>query len=152
MATVLMAIDPGKSGAIALQSGPNDTIAVYGLANMSESEIVTVIRVAKEAGHVEATMEKVGGFIGKPQTGSSMFTFGRNTGLIMGALLALQIPVNEVIPQKWQAFVGAGTKGKRTPAQWKRHLRDIAKKLYPNMALTDKTADAVLILAYARSR
>ena len=47
MATVLMAIDPGKSGAIALQSGPNDTIAVYSLANMSESEIVTVIRVAR---------------------------------------------------------------------------------------------------------
>jgi hypothetical protein len=77
-----------------------------------------------------------------------MFTFGRGVGVIVGLLMAYQIPFREVRPQDWQKAVGAGTTNGRSKAQWKRHLCDLAKKRFPQVkGITLKTADALLMLA-----
>jgi len=89
----------------------------------------------------------VGGFVGKGQPGSSMFTFGRGVGVLVGLLLAMKVPFREVSPQSWQKLVGAGTSSGRSKAQWKRHLLDLARKRLPEAdGLTLATCDAALLL------
>lgn len=142
-------IDVGKSGGFAWKIGD-----VVGSQKMppTDSEILALFReleeVALESGlpKPEVFLEKVGGFVGTPQTGHSMFNFGRGYGFLIGASMALRFRLSLVRPQQWQKDVGAGTKGERTTTQWKNHLRDIACRLYPDQKITLSVSDAFLIL------
>lgn len=147
---MLIAIDPGKSGAIAVQ---NEAGTFVFPMREQESDIVAHIKSLKECDSVnpiEVIIEKVGGFTGRPQPGSRMFTFGRGVGVIIGALCALGIPFREVRPQEWQKVAGLGSSKGMTPPQWKRHLKDEATKRFPHLKPTLKTADAILMLSWFR--
>jgi hypothetical protein len=147
-----IAIDPGKSGGIAIKY-PDKSISIQGMPK-TETEVVAVLLEHVEQAKIDReevvlVIEKVGGFVGKGQPGSSMFTFGRGAGVIIGAAIALRIPIVEITPQQWMKGLGLGTKGKRTPAQWKRHLIDQAKKRHPTLLnVNANTADALLLLNY----
>jgi hypothetical protein len=95
---------------------------------------------------------------------SSMFTFGRNAGLLIGILLANHIPHEEIEPRTWQKALGIPPRIKKpkkpkpfiqypaeeTQAQWKNRLRSKAQTLFPNLNITLATADALLIAEVAR--
>jgi hypothetical protein len=94
-------------------------------------------------------IEKVGGYIGgKGAPGSAMFNFGRNVGFLFGLIAATKTRVIEVTPQAWQKTIQAGTKATHGD-RWKAHLKHIAQQRQPKLAITLKTADAVLILEHA---
>lgn len=78
----------------------------------------------------------------------AMYSFGRNTGHIEMALIALGIPVCRVTPIKWQNAARVSTPRKKlmTPAQWKNHLKAIAQERFPRTKVTLANADALLIL------
>ena len=115
-----------------------------------ESDLISEIaRIRKEnLSGMQVIVEKVGGYVGKGQPGSSMFKFGRGVGVIIGALIAYRIPFREVTPQEWQKAAGTGTANGRNPAQWKRHLRELARQRYPQLQPTLSTSDALLMLAF----
>lgn len=85
---------------------------------------------------------------------STMFTFGKNTGIIHGMLYAHQIPFMEVVPDKWRMVFGlagrkySGTKSQQRSARKKDHL-EVAKNIFPGVKLTQETCDAYLIAQYA---
>jgi hypothetical protein len=146
----LIAIDPGASGGLAVMWPPHGNRVLKPMPE-SESELCAYLKYVcdncnNDGYKIEACLEKVGGFVGKKQPGSTMFTFGRGVGVIVGTLMALGIPFREVRPQEWQKAVGAGTTGKRTKTQWKNHLKDMAQKRNPGHKITLKTADAALML------
>lgn len=153
---MIIAIDPGASGGIAIQH-PNGDETVDAMP-ATEADVVGLLREAIEAGRMEgvddvvAYVEQVGGFIkGSPAPGSAMFNFGRNVGVIHGALLSIRVRIVEVRPQAWQKAIGAGqsaTYGKT----WKAHLKSVAQQRYPRLKPTLKTADALLILEYGAMR
>jgi hypothetical protein len=87
-------------------------------------------------------LEEVGGYTGKAQPGSAMFTFGRNTGFLIGAIMALGFRLEMVRPQVWQKVMGCMTKGDKNVSKRK------AQELFPSMKVTHATADALLIAAY----
>ncbi len=148
--TVRIAVDPGRSGGIACKY-PGGAVVLHSMPD-TESEVAMLLQSIVDASCVEgwaceAVIERVGGFVGRGQPGSSMFVFGRGVGVIIGLLLAHEISFTEVTPQRWQKIVGAGTKGGRSTAQWKRHLLDLGRKRHPRVAgLNLKTADALLLL------
>ena len=143
----ILAIDPGASGglAMALDGAPIAAMA------MPETEGEICAEIAEWQWDV-CYLEKVGGFVaGKAAPGSAMFNFGRNFGFILGVLAALKVRTVLVTPQAWQKALGLGHKDKDTaPAEWKRKLKAEAWRLYPQTTPTLKTADALLILEYAR--
>jgi len=147
--TSAIGIDVGKSGGFAWKIGE-----VVGCQKMppTDSEILALLgelqEVASDSGlpKPEIFLEKVGGFIGTPQTGHSMFNFGRGYGFLIGGIMALKFRLTLVRPQQWQKDIGAGTKGERSTTQWKNHLKDIAARLYPDQKITLSVADAFLIL------
>lgn len=152
--SLIIGIDPGKSGGIAWSDGA--TVESFGMPQ-SDIEIIDDLRELGNQSFLNngtrppcVFLEKVGGFIGKPQPGSAMFKFGRGYGFLMGAMLSMGWEIHLVTPQKWQKALSLGKRGERSPVEWKRHLKDEAARLFPSQKVTLKTADALLILRYAK--
>ena len=155
---MIIGIDPGITGAIyfehengtkevidipvmAKSSGKGNQINPYGLSE--------IIRAAyKSDGVYTAFLERVNAMPG--QGVSSVFSFGKSSGIIEGVLAALKIPVVMVTPNKWKK--AAGLTGKDKDA-----ARTLAIQLYPELAdqLSRKKdigrADAILIAHFGRS-
>lgn len=79
-----------------------------------------------------------------------MFEFGKGFGFILGCLMSLGYVIHLHRPQKWQKALSLGQK-KDHGKNWKNHLKNRAQQLFPQCEVTLKTADALLILEYARS-
>ena len=144
---ITLAIDPGASGGLAWIRS-DKTVECCKMPD-TEGDVVDLLRSLAASGIKAAYIERVGGFTGKGQPGSAMFNFGRGVGVLHGALLAMGVRVVEVTPQKWQKWLGMGTKGTRTGAEWKRHLKAEAQRRFPCQHVTLSTADALLLLDYA---
>lgn len=141
----LMAIDPGKSGGIAWKMA-------YGARAIpmpqTETDIANKLKeLYYHLDHPTIIVEEVGGYIGRPQPGSAMFTFGRNFGFILGVLTTLGARVVLVRPQKWQGYLSLG-KSEGDKTKWKNKLKQRAQSLYPSIDVTLATADALLLLEY----
>jgi crossover junction endodeoxyribonuclease RuvC len=141
---IKIGIDPGVGGGIAWH--------ITGCQPAAESmpdtpqELVNLLECIQKDGDVRVYLEEVGGYAGGPgNTGSSMFTFGRNFGQLLGVCAALGIPVELVKPQRWQKALGLGTSSGLSKSQWKNKLKVRATQLYPNVKVTLKVADALLI-------
>lgn len=97
-----------------------------------------------------AYLEKVGGYAGGVRApGSAMFNFGRGVGFTEGLLYAWAVPVVHVPPMVWQKRLMIGTKGELSRPDWKRKLQQEAQRRFPQLEVTLKTADALLILDWA---
>lgn len=144
----LIAIDPGASGGLAWRT---DTTTSAVKMPETEGDILSFLR---RFNHIDTCvfLEEVGGYVGKAQPGSAMFVFGRNTGFLIGAIMALGFRLEMVRPQTWQKNLGIGTS--RTCAsktEWKNKLKALAQRKFPDAKVTLATADALLILDYAEN-
>ena len=74
---------------------------------------------------------------------------GLGTGSAM-ALMALEIPVVKVMPQKWQKTYSLGRSSECGKSEWKNRLKARAQELFPDLGkkVTLKTCDALLIALY----
>jgi hypothetical protein len=81
---------------------------------------------------------------------ASSFKLGQNFGVITGSLRALKFPLHLVKPQIWQKGL-VGLKPKMGYTARKRQLKDNAIRLYPDLKITNATADAVLIMNYYKN-
>lgn len=147
----ILAIDPGASGGIAWldADGGSHTFPMPD----TFGDVVARLHTLRAYGVSTAFVEEVGGFCGVGQPGSAMFKFGKGCGVIEGALMALGYRVELVKPQRWQKHFGLGTtKQAGGKADWKRKLKAEAQRRFPTCDVTLKTADALLILDYARAQ
>jgi hypothetical protein len=150
----IIAIDPGKSGGIAVMY--SDGRAVADKMPDTEGDVVNYLRSLDSAATVDgvqlcAYVEKVGGYVGEGMPGSAMFNFGFGAGVIEGALCALRIRTVYVRPQEWQKHFSLGTATScASKTEWKNKLKAEAQRRFPSLKVTLSTADALLILDYAR--
>ena len=146
---MILGIDPGASGGFAwLHNKRVESIKMP----QSDSEIVDRLFYLRGLSCSDTPIcfiEKVSGFIGKPQPGGAMFKFGKGFGFLLGAMMVMKFEINLVTPQKWQKNLGLGPRGERTPSEWKRHLKDEAQRLFPTQKVTLAVADSLLILKFA---
>lgn len=145
----LIAVDPGAGGGIAWmdEEGRSDC------QKMPETlgDLVEFFRSMSANGYHEAVLEQVVGFI--PGSGAgAMFSFGQSFGHVQATLAAFSFRVIEVRPAMWQKALSVGAKKDYEGSAWKRHLKEMAQKLYPHCHVTLKTADALLILEYGCKR
>lgn len=138
----LLGIDPGACGALAFDV--DDGAHVYKTKDTDPFDSLKVTALPGSTAYIE----EVGGYIGKPQPGSSMFKFGRQYGYWLGLLRAMGIRTILVKPQAWQKGL-SGLQGKKGPER-KRALRDEASRRFPGVKVTLDNADALLILDYGK--
>lgn len=149
---IVMSIDPGLSGAIAVFDGDDlidivDT-PVHSLVrnNKTKRQIsaVGLAAIFREYKPAHVVVEKVSAMPGQGVT--SMFSFGRSFGLIEGILAAFEIPTTYVMPSVWTKGIGRGLGKDASRAR--------ACELYPShqkqfaRVKDDGRADAVLIGAW----
>jgi crossover junction endodeoxyribonuclease RuvC len=150
---IILGIDPGLSGALALYDTSEQTVEVF------DMPVLELVRNGKKKGEVSAQalanllagrgikaayLERVNAMPGQGVT--SVFSFGRSTGIVEGILAAYDIPTTLVTPQAWQKAVGqrAGKDGSR----------ERAMQLFPAQAdlfqrkKDDGRSDAALIAYY----
>jgi crossover junction endodeoxyribonuclease RuvC len=150
---IILGIDPGLSGALALYTTSDQTVEVF------DMPVLELVRNGKKKGEVSAQalanllagrgikaafLERVNAMPGQGVT--SVFSFGRSTGIVEGILAAYDIPTTLVTPQAWQKAVGqrAGKDGSR----------ERAMQLFPAQAdlfqrkRDDGRSDAALIAYY----
>ena len=151
-------IDVGLQGAISLladNGGPVPSLVDVidmptlkaGKKTELDSRVLAAIFREHRPDHV--TVESVHAMPG--QGVSSMFSFGRGFGVILGVLAALDIPYTLVSPQAWQkAVLGGlpGAEGKGKAIQWAAATFPDAVLQTPRGRLLDGRADALAIGFY----
>lgn len=136
---LIMGIDPGWSGGIAVIDIDSGVINVKGFTNCTEKDISdTIDSFRKHTG--TCYIEKVHSMPG--QGVASMFKFGHIYGFLRGCLMAFRIPLVEISPVKWQTALSCLSHGNKNITKSK------AQQLYPWLKITHATADATLIATY----
>lgn len=147
---MIVGIDPGKSGGIALISanGQASGIAMPIIGkDIDGHELASILSNTQPS---VVIIEKVGAM---PKQGvTSTFTFGTGYGRLLGVCEALAIPYRLVTPQAWKKVVLAGT------AKDKDAAIAFVKRAFPMVDLTpgrkrvphDGIADAVCLAEYGR--
>lgn len=143
-----IAIDPGVGGGIAYidTDGSVHALPMPGTLHDIQRELRLLSR--DTFGPLTAFLEELPKFAGK-MSGSSMATMFRNYGRIEGLLAAYGARIEYLPPRKWQQVLGLGDK-KTHGVRWKAHLKGRAQALFPQLTVTLKTADALLILEAGR--
>jgi len=97
-------------------------------------------------------LEHVGGYAGGAGSpGSAMFNFGMGFGFLKGVVMALGARLELVRPQVWQKHFHLGTASAcASKTEWKNKLKAEAQRRFPGIKITLATADALLILDWAR--
>lgn len=146
----LLAIDPGKTGAIA-------RFLAGGLSAFAPATAEALCEILAEAAAFDdvtpvVLIEKVGGVPG--QSAHRSFTFGRGVGELAGVCLAFGIEPVEVPPQVWKGKLGLRRAEGMTQAQNKAQSLAMARALWPEAskglarAKDDGRAEAALIGHY----
>ena len=148
----IIAIDPGASGAFCVIH-PSGHIGVQSMPR-DEIGVVNHIRLLAQECQIARTqptfvLEQVQGYIGKSQTGSSMFTFGKGYGFLRGCIMATGNAIVDVTPQRWQGELRDGLTYPKADLEQKEWLDRNARDLYPNLKFPKSAADAVLIAHWA---
>lgn len=81
-------------------------------------------------------------------TPAHAYVFGRNAGLVIGAVVSrLRVDPQFIDPKVWQRFFGLGGKYPSTKARKNAHKK-VAQKICPYLKVTLDMADAILIAEY----
>ena len=145
---VFIGIDPGARGGIGLTGVTDRGQEILDAIPYSNERLLAVCQIYQ--GQSVALVEKVHAM---PNQGvTSMFTFGKAYGYILGVLDAFQIDVTEVDPRTWKKHFGISAD--------KQESIDKCKELYPGVNLlptprcrkeSDGMAEGLLIATYGRN-
>jgi len=146
---IYIGIDPGKKGGVAYLC--NQKYETYPMPETRKQLFDLLNEMTSDVNHsVRAIVESVHAMPGQGVT--SMFTFGKGCGEVLGILTALGAEIYEPTPQAWKKVMLAGTdKGKDASIQ-------VAENIFPDIQLVPKgcrkpndgMAEAILLAEYGR--
>lgn len=147
MTQVLLAIDPGKTGAIAIFRERH--LVAIGAATAR----AFVVRLWDLPG-ARVVIEQVNGVPG--QSGPASFNFGKAYGELLGVCIALDVEPVLIRPTDWKAGLGLRREFGESNASFKRKSLVMARELWPQYAKSffarskdDGAAEAALLGRYA---
>ena len=154
----IIGVDPGSAGGgYAALSLDGQVIFTGAFKNRSPHDFALALQESGIGSVAFVWVEKVHAMPGQGVV--SMFSFGRNFGMIEGVLAALQLRYEIIPPQDWQRLVGMKSRVKKnkkknitgeTGTEWKNRLKAMAQRLFPKIKITLDIADALLIAEAAR--
>jgi len=149
MTQVLLAIDPGKSGAIAVFQ--DWQLQVH--PGASARQLCDLLSV-RPADNTRVVIEQVNGAPG--QSGPASFNFGKSYGELLGVCIALDVEPVLIRPVDWKGGLGLRREYGETNAKFKGRSLAMARELWPQHAKTffarakdDGAAEAALLGHYA---
>ena len=151
---IFVGIDPGVTGAVAFLSETSRILYATAVPTLTLTksrrqidgvELTRQLLTLREPGiETFITIEDVHAFPGQGVT--SMFSFGKSFGQILGIIEALGLRYQLVLPTRWQKLLFSGTAGEP-----KTRSRLAAHRLWPsNTSKHDGITDALLLAEYGR--
>lgn len=147
--TILYAIDPGKTGAIArfVESALTEILDPVDARLSALLADRLVDDMGDSANRVEVVIEQVNGLPG--QSGPAAFNFGAGYGELLGVCLALGVSPSLVRPHIWKAGLGLRNDTKNA-REFKAKSVALAKATWPHVnwferAKDDGRAEAALL-------
>ena len=157
MKRIIISCDPGAHGAMAWRDGngtrhvrkmPDTPRGILELIREIEDEVDEQGVILPSTSFV-CYLEDVGHGI-SGQSSSATANFARHNGHLEMALIAEDIRIEKVLPQRWMKTLGIGRSTDcASKREWKNKLKRKAEELYPQFKVTLDTCDALLILDYA---
>lgn len=151
---IIIGIDPGSSGGLAFIQTYDSKVGVVTVHKMPETErdLLDLLETVKGQ-DVKGFLEKVHASPGMGVVAA--FTFGGNYKMIRTALIAREIPFDEVTPQRWQKTIGGLASSGKVVNGFKKRDKNVSKsraqELFPMVKkITHAYADALLIAEYGR--
>lgn len=147
MSRLIIGIDPGANGGIAVMDEAHKVLDVMGMPDTPMDILYALRKYA--GGDVIAYLEDVGhGLPG--QSSKATATFARHNGHLEMALLAIGIRTVKCTPQKWIKMYQLGRSSDYDRIAWKNRLKAKAQELFPDLGkkVTLKTCDSLLICLY----
>lgn len=155
---VYVGIDPGQNGGVSILVGrshgesevralklPEDEYGLWDLIGPLGSDATYVV--------IEQQVPRPTWVPGQGRSSilkSTCLLYGQYC-LLKGMLHGAGLMFREVMPQVWQKGLRLRTRHKgETDSSWKNHLKAQAKRIFPGLKVTLKTADALLIAEYCR--
>lgn len=148
MDKVVIGIDPGMSGGIAVLGVGGEVVDVFPMPQ-TMADLYEALSEFRECS--VCYMEDVGH--GMPnQSSKATATFARHCGHLEMSLLALGIPTHTVTPTKWMKSYQLGKSSEYEKREWKNRLKAKAQQLFPKHKVTLAVCDALLIAEYGRKQ
>lgn len=147
-------IDPGSaSGAVCVlkEYDGKSNVFIAPVEKYTDRDLVNVLEGATldtPQGKIKAVIEHQHAFPGMGV--STQFKLAKSFGELRMLLIAFEIPFREVTARKWQGYYNMKKNENEAQTAWKRRLRERAEQLYPDVKLTNKTADSLLIAHYTK--
>ena len=143
---IILGIDPGKMGAIAIIKGKKVTAYKFPKELEDLSVIVKMYVDKYKTEDIKVLIEHVHAF--PTDSRPSAFSFGRNLGHWEGVLSTFELEIDTVAPRTWQSFYDIPViKNKHERKHW---LKNKALELFPKLKITLANCDALLIANYAK--
>ena len=143
-------IDPGKSGGICVIED-NFIEAKKCPSSVHDMSLMFALIVQETPPYlIHVMIEKVWA---RPHDGrASIFTFAENYGQWEGIVASHEIMPEYVTPQSWMK--ACEIPKKLTKKDRKNYIKDLAKKLYPELGrkITLATADAIILAHYKKKK
>jgi len=147
----LISVDPGQSGGIAWINYKFDCVDSIKMPETEGDILDRLQNIVAESVSTIAYVELVP--IGMPGKGAAMAKLNANAAFIRGCFMALHVRMILVRPAEWQQYYNLGTRSAcKDDTTWKNKLKAEAQRRFPDQTVTLKTADALLILDYARNQ
>ena len=148
---MIMGIDPGVKGGIALLEDKGAVFSTLSLDGLTESELAQLF--GKLVSHQWTPkpmcfIEKVG-YI-KGDGGMGAFTFGKVYGLLRGLALGHGLTIHDVYPMMWQSSLSCLSGGNKNVTKNKAILLFPEYHATRPRGITHGVADALLIAEYGR--
>ena len=152
---MIIAIDPGKAGAIAHLHDDGRFCCVEdmpvvgkGVSPAGLAELLRAMRNQALGGIIPSVIiEQVGAMPGQGVT--SMFSFGTSYGVALGVVAALRLPLELVVPRVWKKDMGLG-KDKETSRRKALQLFPDAAEMLKRKKDEGRAESLLLGLWYAR--
>ena len=147
---VLVAIDPGASGAIAVRDSqgrvfvdamPDTLWDIY--------ETINLYRVGLPSRDLVSVVIEDAGYHVQGNNASASCKFARHCGHLEMALTAARFSWEAILPQKWMKSFGTLPKEKKDR---KNAIKEKMQRLYPQIKVTLANADALALLTWAITR
>jgi crossover junction endodeoxyribonuclease RuvC len=153
---VIIGIDPGKSGGIAvLRQFNNPKTSIHEMPLLPDNSIdcknlhTLFVNILFQNEDTICFIEKSQPM---PKQGvKGVFSYGVSYGLIKGALICAIIPYQEIPPQRWKKFFGLDSDKKKAVSFAIKLFPEFKDEFYtPRGRLLDGKAEALLIAEYGR--
>lgn len=167
--TLYIGVDPGVNGGIAVVDETAAAVRVWKMPDTNR-DMVVIFDEIKELGECRAMVEKI---VAAPRSmvtekclrcghtwstskarnsPKSMLVQGTNYGLILGGLIAANIPTEHVTASVWQRRFSLifSRDQNLTITQKKNKHKQCAQYLFPEIKITHYVSDALLIADYCR--